>query len=125
MSSENKPNIPAALRPALEIFMRELDSHLTFFRQTVQQIAEQQAKEALSETYLGELRKLSNRFHTIKGSAGFFQLHAIKDQAASAEKLFLKDDTLQNEMMIKSELQEIILSFDSALNQIKRHLSTS
>lgn len=124
MSADNRPTIPSALRPALEIFVRELDSHLTYFRQTVQQIAELKRKEALPTSYVDELKKLSQRFHTIKGSAGFFQLHSIKDQAAHAEKLFQLESTLNDERLIKSQLQEIILSFHTAVTDIKRQLTS-
>ena len=124
MAEQKEPQkLSPALRPALEIFLRELDSHVLFFERTVQQIAELQSQNSAGNGYLKELRNLSGRFHTIKGGAGFFQLTEIKDFASTLEKLFQNQSAFSSEDSIKEELQNAIQSFSEQLATIRTNLS--
>ena len=119
--SDKRPvrNIPPALQPAFELFIKELDAHVIFLQRTVQQIAELQSQNGSSNAYLKELTSLSHRFHTIKGGAGFFQLSEIKDFAGTLEKLFQSQGAFSSEDAIKEELQNAILAFSTELAQIR------
>lgn len=79
--------IPEGLETAFELFLQELDGHLEFFGDLLSKLAaadEAAFRELLSENE----RKISHKFHTVKGAAGFLQQKDLADQADQAERLF-------------------------------------
>ena len=73
--TEDPVLIPEVLHEAARIFLGELRDHAVFFK-----------------TVSGDLTKhaapLAERFHLIKGGAGFLKLTTLRDSASAAEKVF-------------------------------------
>ena len=81
-----KEQLPEYLKPAYDIFVKELSQHLTEMKQI--------SLERLSDS---ECRaSISRRFHTIKGGAGFLSLNEIADCSDDAEKSFKSDLALED-----------------------------
>lgn len=114
-ASINQPSIPQELRPAFAIFLKELDGHLSFFKQVLAELAHRSMEtEQDSEVLAGEQAKmLIHRFHVIKGGAGFFKLDEMRISAATGEKLFAHYSSSDNALIhITSQLEDIVRSFD-------------
>ena len=75
----NAPFNPLASR-AYGVFLEELSRHLGEVRIRLGR------GDPIGST---EARELGERFHTIKGGAGFFGLHEIEQVAAGLEQIFL------------------------------------
>ena len=94
------PPIDPLLQPVIQIFIRELKSHLVYFQNLVNEIEKKNpSSSALTEI----INILVHRFHQIKGGAGFLQLEELKQFAKETED-FLKN---QNDIaLIKEKLKE-------------------
>lgn len=68
--------VPPQLEAAFTLFLKEMDSHLAFFREAME--------EKISAEKLPSA--LTHKMHLMKGAAGFFQLAAIRDIASDGEK---------------------------------------
>ena len=100
--------IPPELAGPLKLFIKELDSHLTYFRDLL-------AKgPAFDET---QLKALAHRCHVVKGGAGFFQLALIRDLAGEGEKKFRSQLSADE---YKELLSKITQGLDSELELLKQ-----
>jgi len=75
--------VPAALQSALGIFIKELDTHVVYFRELLSAL-EQEHASCLDESS----KTLEHRFHVIKGGAGFLKLEEIRQSAILGESMF-------------------------------------
>lgn len=107
LDMSNLPEIPSELRPALAIFIKELDGHLSYLRECLTLLGKQQGSfDDLDLSIRAE--NLGHRFHVMKGGAGFFKLHKIKDSAAKGEEIF-RDGTavISQGTLLAEKLEEI------------------
>ncbi len=85
--SDDSAFIPEVLHEAAKIFLAELNGHAEFIHSLRTRLAG--APPADTEKLLTEnAGPLAERFHLIKGGAGFLKLTALKDNASQNEKLF-------------------------------------
>ena len=70
------------LKEALRLFVKELDEHIGAFEQHLGEEVEEPKSDSKNN-----ILRLKNRFHLIKGGAGFFDLEEIQDTAAEGERL--------------------------------------
>ncbi len=94
-------NIQPELKHALEIFIKELDSHIFYLQNTLQ-----------SEPLLTDIdnkKHFEHRFHTIRGGAGFLQLHEIQQCATEGEKMMREPQAKSDsEDELRSHLERIV-----------------
>lgn len=77
--------IPELLREAADIFEKELDGHLQFFERILDE-----ATRAVSpdEVLRSHAHSLAQRFHLLKGGAGFLGLEPMRIAATEGDELF-------------------------------------
>lgn len=101
-------NIQPHLRKALEIFLKELDSHIYFLQNNLETVAPQ-----LEPSF-------EHRFHTIRGGAGFLQLHDIQHAAAEGEKMVrdskLDPDTTEK---VRTQLERIVDTLNTQMDDLR------
>ncbi len=110
--------IPAELRPAFAIFLKELDTHVSYLVQTVQHM------ETLADSSNGEFAKdaqiLEHRFHLIKGGAGFFKLDEMLRTALRGEEMFKHGEVRSNDHEeTLYELKQIVSSFQQQATMLQ------
>ena len=110
----NPPNVH--LQKAFDLFLGELDSHLEFFQSSLASLEESKLDfDQIDDLQAG----LSNRFHLIRGAAGFLQLEAIRDFAKEAEIDLKKTAYEQPDLLAK--LKELV----AQLSQFKDQTTSS
>ncbi len=84
MDDASAPPIPDYLRDAAKLFLGELEGHLRMLESLVPLGSEPGVIDAALRSH-GP--RLAERFHLIKGGAGFLQLNTIREAAISGERL--------------------------------------
>lgn len=77
--------IPDVFHEAAQIFLDELNSHVSFFQEM---LAALNSAEGRATFGAKEARLLAEKFHLVKGASGFLKLTELKEAAGSAEKYF-------------------------------------
>ena len=77
--------IPDVFHEAAQIFLDELNAHLSFFQEMLASLGR---PESATPFGAKEARLLAEKFHLVKGASGFLKLTELKDEAGSAEKYF-------------------------------------
>lgn len=73
---------------ALSIFKSELTTHLDWLKDSVSSLGQASDQEAFAQWLAANSKQIENRFHVLKGSAGFLGLTAIRDVSQKGEKIF-------------------------------------
>jgi two-component system, chemotaxis family, sensor kinase CheA len=103
--------------PEEEIFLREFHSESLELLQSVEQgvlVLEGNPTDATT------INSIFRAFHTFKGGAGFLQLEAVRNLAHELESLL--DAVRRSELLITSEVIELILSGADALGHFTREM---
>ena len=115
--------VPEQLIGAVKLFLQEFDSHLNCFNSVLSSYQQQpQLFDSLTdEQFAKERRLLEQRFHTIKGSAGFFKFTEIRDIAQTGEKLF-RAATHKGEYVeaLKTSLPELTAKLAKFFDELSR-----
>ena len=118
MSEIKLPELPESLLPALKLFVDEFDSHLKFFEEQLFPFL--QSPSARSD----ELRRsLQHRFHTIRGSSGFFQLEEVSKAAEIAEHRLMDEGILNEPEDLSEEFKEIISQLSCYFKALEKIIS--
>ncbi|MCB0358658.1 MAG: Hpt domain-containing protein [Bdellovibrionales bacterium] len=118
MSQPRLAQLPPALLPAVRIFADEFDSHLEFLTTGIR------LGEGGIDADPDTTKRLQHRFHTIRGSAGFFQLEAIRDAAHRGERLLDTKITQQNKEEILAALRAELAVLQQEHAALQRELSS-
>lgn len=83
---EYQITISPALHGAAQIFLDELEGHLSFFQPLVEELSQEQNNE--SPLPANTRQSIKHRMHVIKGAAGFLGLTELQHAAGQGEKYF-------------------------------------
>jgi hypothetical protein len=95
MNDLKVPELPSSLHAACKVYIKELFGHIQFFKDLVT-IQNQLNEESL--------KKAKNRFHLIKGGAGFFKLEELQNIGDQGEAICLNKDLPTVDNYIKTIL---------------------
>lgn len=113
--------IPSELRPALAIFLKELDVHISSLSTALTDIEKWATNHSVSESRsLAEAQIFEHRFHLIKGGASFFKLDLLRDTAETGEEMFKHGElhsTDPDEVLFK--LKRIVRTFDEQAEALR------
>ncbi|MFN8390995.1 MAG: Hpt domain-containing protein [Bdellovibrionota bacterium] len=109
--------IPAILKEAAVIFLTELEQHSNAM------------SEALSDTgaplatLTANAKNFSERFHTVKGGAGFLQLDRLKALATDGEKLFKQPIDSGNCDAVMDQFKQLLSGLQEELVLLRAELA--
>ncbi len=107
------------MRSAYEIFAEELEKHLGFLLETSNALGELEKEDELEKFFSDKAKSLEQRFHVLKGGAGFLKLNKVADISDKFESVFkracvnhddlalLKSEFVQSISQLKVELAEL------------------
>lgn len=117
-------SIRPELRPAFEIFVRELQSHVEYFQKLLVRLDQQVAhKESANDILASERTSLEHRFHTIRGGAGFLGFETMQTLAEQGEKMFRSGQPLLG-IEKETKCREIVVALEREVEQVNRFQST-
>ena len=91
---EDLQKLIGSMRPVYEIFLSENRDHLVFFEDHLRQFNNAGNTANLRDLLDSAVPAIENRFHLIKGGAGFLKLEDIARIAAQGSKLFGPESNL-------------------------------
>lgn len=106
-------SLPAELQKAYLLFVDELEKHVVFLAEIVQQLQTLDTNENLEPISSSRAEQLEKRFHRIKGGAGFLGLEEISQLADRGEQFFktaTKKEIAPQELSV--ELKTILHSLE-------------
>ena len=107
------------MRSAYEIFADELERHLQYMEQCASSLQPISTAEDIHGLFVTAAKSLEQRFHVVKGGAGFLKLERIASISESYEECFkhagvhredmlgLKDDFLRAVQELREELERL------------------
>jgi len=116
---------PAALAPSFQSLADDPELIADFVIEAREHLEAVEAKLLVLDTEPGQMEAihtLFRGFHTIKGLAGFLELHAVKDVAHEVETLL--DLARQTKLAITPEIIDVILAGADYLGQWVKHLDS-
>jgi chemotaxis protein histidine kinase CheA len=114
--SESHGTIPEILREAAQIFLTELEGHVAVFR-------DRAAEYAARQNSLSDTRALAEKFHVIKGGAGFLKLERIREAAAAGEKLFRSYTPDSDTETVVEEFQRLTAILEEETTALRHELT--
>ncbi len=114
------PELAERLRPAYELFLGELETHLTSFDEVGKKLNSITDVEHLADYFKRIARKLERHFHLIKGGAGFLKLQAIAQIGGQGEKWFKSASLTRDDLYdLKSEFAALIESLQEETDALR------
>jgi chemotaxis protein histidine kinase CheA len=94
---------------ALSIFKAEFETHYTYLTEALAELAASTDGSSFESWLTTKTKPLENRFHILKGSAGFLGLTAIKELTQKGEKLFKPGSpALSDPAKLKGDFSKVV-----------------
>lgn len=108
------------MRSAYEIFAEELEKHLEFLLESKEVLAEKTEPAELEEVFRQRAKGLEQRFHVLKGGAGFLKIKQVADLSDEFEKFFKKGELNHSDSVeLKSEFSEAVEVLQRELHSLQ------
>ena len=114
--SESTISIPDILREAAAIFLGELETHSAYFEKSLVEIQDHNSLSAYA-------RNFAEKFHVIKGGAGFLKLDRLRNAAAHGETLLKSFSPESDTDTALKQLKELVQILQEEALSLKLELA--